>query len=113
MDREPGRHRREDEELRGGGDGVEAVEVAATQEVEVMAMGMAPHLIHLPVNRAMSEGNPRTQREDWEVGTALDSQGGVGLSGEWSLLERDEVFCRNRSVKCSSFRLSIYLFDVA
>ena len=72
-------------------DAVEDVEVAATQEVEELAMEMeiAPHLIHLLVNRAMSEGNPRTQREGRQVGTALGSRGGVGLSGEWSLLERD------------------------
>ena len=82
----------EEDEVGGGGDGVEVVEVAATQEVEVMAMAMALHLIHLPVNRAMSEGNLRVLREGWQVGTALDSQGGVELSVEWSLLERDEVF---------------------
>ena len=78
----------EEDEVGGGGDGVEVVEVA----VEVMAMAMAPHLIHLPVNPTMSEGNLRVLREGWQVGTALDSQGGVELSGEWSLLERDEVF---------------------
>ena len=52
-------------------DAVEDVVVAV--EVMTMEMEMAPHLIHLLVNRAMSEGNPRAQREDWEVGTALAS----------------------------------------
>ena len=57
------------------------------------------------------------------MGTALDSQGGVGLLGEWSLLEHDEIyertvrvlsFYRNRSVvKCSSIQLSVHPFDVA
>ena len=105
------REDREEDEVGGGGDAVEDVEV----EVEAMAiaMAMAPHLTPLPVNRAMNVENLMVLREGWQVGTALGSQGGVGLSGEWSLLERDEVFCRIRSVKCSSFRLSSYLFDVA
>ena len=83
----------EEDEVGEEEDAVEDVEVAATQEGEELAMEMeiAPHLIHLPVNPTMSEGNLRVLREDWEVGTALDSQGGVGLLGEWSLLERDEV----------------------
>ena len=113
----------EEDEVGGGGVGVEVVEVAATQEVDIMEMAMAPHLIHLPVNRAMSEGNLRVLREDWEVGTAMDSQAGVELLGEWSLLEHDELveetiivlsFSRNRFVaKCSSIQLSVYPFDVA
>ena len=63
-----------------GGDEVEVVEVevAATQEVEEMAMAMAPHLIHLPVNRAMNVENLMVLREDWQVGTALGSRRGVG-----------------------------------
>ena len=99
---------------------MEAVVVAATWEVEVTTM--VPHLTPLPENLSMDEENLRCLREDWQVGTALDSQGGVELSGEWSILERDELieetilvlsFCWNRSVKWCFFRLSIYPFDVA
>ena len=78
----------EEDEVGGGGDAVEDVVVA----VEVMAMAMAPHLTPLPENLAMNEENLMVPREGWQVGTALGSRGGVGLSGEWSLLERDEVF---------------------
>ena len=69
---------------------VEVVEVAATRDVEVTTI--VPHITPLLENLTMNEENLRCLREDWQVGTALDSQGGVELSGEWSLLERDEVF---------------------
>ena len=69
---------------------VEVVEVAATRDVEVTTI--VPHITPLLENLTMNEENLRCLREDWQVGTALDSQGGGELSGEWSLLERDEVF---------------------
>ena len=77
----------EEDDVGGGGDVVEVVEVAATWEVEVTTM--VPHLTLLPENLAMNEENLRGLREGWQVGTALDSQGGGEILGEWSLLERD------------------------
>ena len=79
----------EEDEVGGGGDGVDAMEVAAIRQVDVMTM--VPHLTPLPENLAMNEENLRVLREDWEAGTAMDSQAGVGLLGEWSLLEHDEL----------------------
>ena len=68
---------------------VEVVEVAATRDVEVTTI--VPHLRPLPKNLSMNEENLRGLREGWQVGTALNSQGRVGLSGEWSMLERYEL----------------------